>query len=147
MKACIYLLCITLAMYSCKKDSPEDSSDTLTEEQLKMQGKWVSIYFKRYDYVDGAISRVVEGDLEPVGYVEYYGKNYRYFNGKEMTNVGHTFSFENGELAVRGPNAIYYTKITWQSDDAFIEMRDDGSAAGGPDNRSVFEYFYVRKTN
>ncbi|RZK38206.1 MAG: hypothetical protein EOO90_22980 [Pedobacter sp.] len=148
MKKLQYLLILSLCYFTaCKKNTAEPTPENISEDQQKIQGRWTQVYFKRFDYTKGNIDRIVEGEVKSGEYVEFFGNRYRFHNGTQMIDNGSTFYFDNGELAIRDGNTVFYSTIQWQSADAFIEVRDDGSAAGGPENKSVLEYSYVRKLN
>ncbi|MCX3264841.1 hypothetical protein [Pedobacter agri] len=148
MKKLQYILIICLFYFTaCKKNTGDQTPEIISENQQKIQGRWTQVYFKRFDYNKGNIDRVVEGEVKSGEYIEFFGNRYRFHNGTQMVDNGSTFSFDDGELAIRDGNTVFYSTIKWQSADAFIEVRDDGSAAGGPENKSVFEYSYVRKIN
>jgi hypothetical protein len=147
MKLQCYLLIIGLCFVACKKDTPAPAPEQLSENQQKIQGKWTQVYFKRYDYSDGTVSRVVEGEVNDGNYVEFFGNNYRFHNGQQLIDEGNTFAFDGDELAIRNNNTIFYSTIRWASSDSYIETRDDGSSAGGPAFKSVFEYTYIRLVN
>ncbi|WP_443947065.1 hypothetical protein ACJVDH_08135 [Pedobacter sp. AW1-32] len=143
---CFAVLCFGI-LSACKKQDTQSIPDSLSEDQQKIQGRWTQIYFKRIDYRNGALDRVVEGEVTSGEYVEFFGNRYRFNNGSQLVDDGSTFYFDSGELAIRNGSSIFYSTIKWQSADAYIEVVDDGSAAGGPANKSVFEYSYVRKSN
>lgn len=149
MRKLIYLTIVTVisVLFACKKKDATPTPEKLSENQQKIQGKWTQIYFKRFDYRDGVVDRVVEGSVTSGEYVEFFGNRYRFHDGTRLVNDGNSFSFDADELAIRSNNMIFYSTIKWKSADAYTEIRDDGSTAGGPENKSVFEYSYVRKTD
>ena len=149
MRKLIYLLILTgiSLFWACKKKDISPQPEKLSENQQKIQGKWTQVYFKRYDYLNGSVDRVVEGSITSGRYVEFFGNRYRFHDGTKLVDQGNSFSFDGDELAIRSNNTIFYSVIKWQSADSYTEIRDDGSSAGGPENKSVFEYSYVRATN
>lgn len=147
MKNRLYIFISLCLVLSCKKKDSSPIPEPVSENQQKIQGKWTQVHFKRYDYNNGSIDRVVEGDITTGEYVEFFGNRYRFDDGSKLIDDGNTFSFNGEELAIRSNNTIFYSTIKWQSADAYIEIRDDGSGAGGPKNKSVFEYSYLRKSN
>lgn len=147
MKMLRNLLIICLCLTACKKKDAQPQPHSISENQQKIQGKWAEIHFKRYDYNNGIVDRIVEGDVNDGNYVEFFGNRYRFHNGRELIDEGNTFAFEGDKLAIRNRNTIFYSTIKWISADRYIETRDDGSSAGGPAFKSVFEYTYIRSSN
>lgn len=141
------LLIVGLCLTACKKKDPGPEPEKFSENQQKIQGKWTQVYFKRFDYRNGTVDRVVEGEVNDGSYVEFFGNRYRFHNGRELVDQASTFNFDGDELAIRSGNTIFYSTIRWVTADSYIETRDDGSSAGGPAFKSVFEYTYTRSGN